>query len=112
MLANLAADELDSYLNRVELVPITPQTITDEGELRSIIKKVSLDGYCYASGETSLYIQAIAVPVYNNHGKIKAALGIMNIKDGMEVIEKKEFISKNLPVLRKASEEMGALLME
>ena len=40
------------------------------------------------------------------------AVPVHAVKDVSLLIEKKEFISKNLPVLRKASEEMGALLME
>ncbi len=112
MLAHSTPDELDDYFEHVELIQITPKTIFQEEGIRLILRDVVKNGYCYASGETSLYIQALAVPVYNNQGKIKATLGIMNVKDGMEIIEKEDFINNNLPVLRKASEEMGALLVD
>jgi len=112
MLSHATPAELDDYFGRVDLVPITQKTIYLEPDIRSILRKVADEGYCYASGETSLYIQAIAVPVYNVSGKIRAALGMMNVKDGMEIIEKEQFIRKNLPLLQKASEEIGALLMD
>ncbi len=112
LLSHATPVELDAYFSRVDLVQFTQKTICSESEIRLILQQVAEEGYCYASGETSLYIQAISVPVYNVGGKIRAALGIMNVKDGMEIVEKEHFIRDNLPLLRKASQEIGALLVD
>ena len=112
ILSQATAAQIDAYFARADLVPITPKTICAEAELRSILSKVAEEGYCFASGETSLYVQTLAVPVFNSRGTIRGALGMMNVKDGMEIIEGKEFIRTNLPLLRKAADEISALLVD
>ena len=112
ILAHATPSALDEYFARVDLKPITPKTICEEAELRSILKQVADEGYCFASGETSLHIQALAVPVYNARGAIRGAIGVMNVKDGMEIVEGQDFIRATLPLLRKTANEISALLVD
>ena len=69
-LAYLSADELDSYLARAELVPLTPKTIIDTAELRTKISGVREDGYAFTIDEYAIGIFGMAVPVVNSNGKV------------------------------------------
>lgn len=76
LLAHLPSDELDAYLDTHELAPILPRTITKEADFRKELARVRKDGYALANQELEEGLVAIAVPVRDRAGRVRAAINL------------------------------------
>lgn len=76
LLANLTADELDAYLRTHELAPVLPRTITDVKQFRAELDRVRADGYALVNQELEEGLVAIAVPVRDRKGQVRAAINL------------------------------------
>ena len=76
ILAAFKPEQLDGFLKRVELVPVTPNSITDAAALRKNIDDVRQSGIAFDDGEFNPEVRCIAVPVTDFTGKIMGAIGI------------------------------------
>jgi DNA-binding IclR family transcriptional regulator len=63
LLSQLAPQQLDDVLNRIELVPLTKFTITDKEAFRKEIENVRTQGYALSYSEAKVGISALSVPV-------------------------------------------------
>lgn len=63
LLAQVSEDELAVIWDNLELVALTPDTITDKRKFRREIEKVKNQGYATSYGETILGVSSISVPV-------------------------------------------------
>ncbi len=107
MLAYLPADELDQYLARTRLRPMTEHTVTSVKRLREILAGVRQAGYAINDEELELGLRSIAVPVRGASGKVLAALnvGAQAARVSVQQLER-EF----LPVLQRGAQELAILL--
>lgn len=64
ILAYLASDELEGYLARTKLVPLTPSTIIDVESLRNEVARVRSAGYASSAGERDPWAAAVAAPIF------------------------------------------------
>jgi IclR family pca regulon transcriptional regulator len=76
LLAHLPPAELDAYLDTYELVPVLPRTITDPDEFRAELRRVRADGYALVNQELEEGLVAIAVPVRDRTGRVRAAINL------------------------------------
>src|SRR5476651_69248 len=76
ILASLRPDQLERYLERVELEPSTKKSITDAASLLREIADVRRSGVAIDDGEFNPEVRCVAVPVTNFTGEIVGALGI------------------------------------
>jgi len=76
LLAHLPADRLDDVLSRVELLPVTPHTITDESRLRSELRRIAGQGFAVVDQELELGLRSIAVPIRDAGGEVCAAANV------------------------------------
>jgi IclR family pca regulon transcriptional regulator len=76
LLAHLPPAELDAYLETTELVPMLPRTITDPDEFRAELRRVREDGYALVNQELEEGLVAIAVPVRDRTGRVRAAINL------------------------------------
>ena len=76
MLASLTDDQLNRFLQRVELKPSTEKSITEIPVLLREIAEVRRTGVAYDDGEFNIEVRCIAVPVKDFTGQIIGALGI------------------------------------
>lgn len=76
LLAHLPDDELEAYLDTYELAPILPRTITDRGQFRDELAKVRTDGYALVNQELEEGLIAIAAPVRDRRGQVRAAVNL------------------------------------
>ncbi|NKF23759.1 IclR family transcriptional regulator domain-containing protein [Solimonas marina] len=74
LLAALPEDELDKYLARTTLHPRTVKTVTSVAKLREILVGVRRQGYALVDQELEVGLRSIAVPVFDRHGHVVAAL--------------------------------------
>jgi IclR family transcriptional regulator, KDG regulon repressor len=76
ILATLKPEQLDGFFKRVELSPVTPNSITDAAALRKTIEEVRQSGIAFDDGEFNPEVRCIAVPVKDFSGQIMGAVGI------------------------------------
>ncbi|SFI13215.1 transcriptional regulator, IclR family [Collimonas sp. OK307] len=107
MLAHMPPAELDQYLARTKLRPMTENTVTSVKRLRTILADVRQAGYAINDEELELGLRSIAVPVRGASGTVLAALnvGAQAARVSIDQLEH-EF----LPVLLRGAQELSILL--
>jgi len=76
LLANLPPDELEDYVRNHELVPLLPRTITEVAKFRAELDRVRSQGYALVDQELEEGLVAIAVPVRDRKGQVRAAINL------------------------------------
>lgn len=76
ILAALRPDQLDRYIERIELEPLTAKTITDPQRLRREIEEVRRTGIAFDDGEFDEEVRCAAMPVRDFSGQVVGAIGI------------------------------------
>jgi IclR family transcriptional regulator, KDG regulon repressor len=76
MLAAMSDDELENYLARVQLKPMTEKTIIDAARLREEVLEARKNNFAYDDSEFNSEIRCIAVPVRGFSGDVVAAIGV------------------------------------
>jgi DNA-binding IclR family transcriptional regulator len=76
ILASLRPEQLRRFLERAELKPSTPKSITDVGVLTREIAEVQRTGVAFDDGEFNAEVRCVAVPVTDFTGQVIGALGI------------------------------------
>lgn len=76
ILASLRPEQLKRFIDRAELKPSTPKSITDAGVLTREIAEVQRTGVAFDDGEFNPEVRCVAVPVTDFTGKVIGALGI------------------------------------
>lgn len=75
-LAHMADDELDSYLDAVDLEKHTENTITNADDLRRDLVRIRKRGYAIGDREEFWQIVGIAAPVIDYDNRIVAAINV------------------------------------
>lgn len=73
LLAYLVEDD-PAILQRLDLVSITPATITDVTELARLLAGIRRDGYVVTQGDLDWGAASIAAPIRDHNGKVVAAV--------------------------------------
>ncbi len=76
ILASLRPDQLERFLERVEMKPSTPKSITDASVLLREIAEIRRTGIAFDDGEFNPEVRCVAVPVTDFTGQVIGALGI------------------------------------
>ena len=76
LLAGLSDAELDSYLDRVGLRPLTAGTVTDAGALRAEVLRTRRQGWALVDQELEDGLRSIAVPIRDGSGALVAAVNL------------------------------------
>lgn len=107
LLAGLTDAALQAYLDRVELKPLTPKTITDKSFLIEVISQVRHCGFSLNDEELELGLRSVAVPVKSRQGRVIAA---MNIGVHAARVSSVQLLEQFLPVLRENALLLGGVL--
>lgn len=76
ILAALLPDQLERYLERVELKPLTSKTITSAQRLRRELQDIRKTGIAFDDGEFDTEVRCAAMPVHDFSGQVIGAIGI------------------------------------
>jgi IclR family transcriptional regulator, pca regulon regulatory protein len=76
LLAALSPAELDRYLAEATLESLTARTVTDPGQLRTIIGEVAAQGYAIVDQELEEGLRAVAAPIRGSSDVGTAAINI------------------------------------
>jgi IclR family pca regulon transcriptional regulator len=107
LLAALAPAALDDYFAEAEIEPLTRHTVTDETQLRAVLKRVAADGYSVVDQELEEGLRSIAAPVRDKSGAVVAALTVCanSSRIGVDTM-----LHSFLPTVREAAEGLSAAL--
>ena len=76
ILAFMDEKEREHVIQNMNLVSLTPHTITDKETLRKELELTRHRGYAIDSQELALGLRALAVPIFKEEQKVEAAFGI------------------------------------
>lgn len=105
LLAGLSEEELVSYLRETTLVPLTPNTITNEHDLRAELAKIRAQGYALDREEHQIGAYCVAAPVLSRTGKTAGAIAISMSKERVADLEELAETVRN--AARMASSDIG-----
>ncbi len=76
LLASLPSHQLDDYLERVPLEPLTVRTVTSAERLREELDRVRQQGWAIVDQELEAGLRSIAAPITGRGGTVVAALNV------------------------------------
>lgn len=111
LLAGLPEDRFEDYLAHAVLNPLTERTVTDPQQLRTLVAQVREQGWAVVDQELELGLRSVAVPVFDPHGRVVAALNTsMQATMGLQTPTLGEAAARVLPHLQQASATITAAL--
>jgi IclR family transcriptional regulator, pca regulon regulatory protein len=108
LLSRLSDDELAKALDRMDLTPLTPFTVTDK---KLLLKKIIADraaGYSLVDREAEPGFRSVSVPVRRYDGAVVAAI---NMGAHVDRVSAEEMIERFLPRLRETAASVKSLLV-
>ena len=76
LLAGLTDEELDAYLERVQLDRLSPRTVRSAGALRAELARVRAQGWAIVDQELEAGLRAVAAPIRDRDGRVVAAVNL------------------------------------
>ena len=76
LLAALDEQELEAYLARAEIVPMTPRAIADPDALREELRRVRAQGWALVDQELEEGLRSVAAPIRGRDGRVVAAVNV------------------------------------
>jgi IclR family pca regulon transcriptional regulator len=76
LLADMAPDALEGFLDRIDLEPLTAHTLTTADAIRGEIERVRRQCYAIVDQELEQGLRSVAVPVREPHGRAVAAVNV------------------------------------
>lgn len=107
LLAALAESDCRKTIEASDLTPQTPRSLTDPSEIMTAIAEVREQGFAFVDQEVEIGLRSLAVPIFDQRGRVVAAINI-----GVAAIEKEptEIIYDYLPILRKVQDGLKRVL--
>ena len=105
LLAFLSRPELDGLLDRIELVPRGPRTITNRSELLAELERVRGTGLAVNDEELESALRAIAAPVRTRAGHV---VGAVNLSIPWSPVPMGELVTELGPALQATASEIAA----
>lgn len=79
LLSHLSDAEFETYLDRVDLQPLTPRTRITRQELEHDRREIRRHGYSVSIDEVDLGVSAVGVPILNPTGDVLAVIAIASL---------------------------------
>jgi IclR family pca regulon transcriptional regulator len=105
LLAGLTPERLELFFQTSKLEPLTDQTVTNPAKLRQLIDECRKTGYSAVADELAYGVVALAVPVYDQRGRVVAAL---NSSSHSKKISKAKLVRERLAMLQQSSQQISA----
>jgi DNA-binding IclR family transcriptional regulator len=107
ILAFLNNEELNAYLNRTELIPYTPKTITQKERLLRELEETRQRGYSIDQEETTSGLACIGAPIFGKGGHLEASISISGDPDRFRKKQLKGLYEKLIKTAGEISRSMG-----
>jgi IclR family pca regulon transcriptional regulator len=106
LLSAMSPDELDEFFRKYPREKFTPQTVTDEQELRERIAEVRAQGWALNNQELDLGARSIAAPVIDN--RTGAYISAVNVTVSTSRVSVEELIENCLPPLLETTAQISS----
>jgi Bacterial transcriptional regulator len=106
---NRCSHQLERYFERATFERYTPLTITQPARLRAVIDNVRAGSYAVVTGEVDEGVCGIAVPLRDQSGKTRTAIGVSMVRSRMSEVDIKERI---VPRLQATAASVAAQLQQ
>ncbi|WP_342600921.1 IclR family transcriptional regulator [Psychrobacillus sp. FSL H8-0483] len=107
ILSFLQDDEIESYLDQVELKSFALGTITDKETLKESIRNARRDGYTISHSELENHTSAIAAPIFNHKGQVVGGISIAGIEANYQNENIVIFANKATEAANEISKRLG-----
>jgi IclR family pca regulon transcriptional regulator len=104
LLAGVSAERLQRYFHTARLEALTDRTVTDPARLAQLIDSARRSGYSAVVDELAYGVIALAVPVFDQQGRVVAAL---NSSSHSRRISKGKLVRERLKMLQQASQQIS-----
>jgi IclR family KDG regulon transcriptional repressor len=98
-------EDVIKALKNSDLVTFTATTKTDIPDILIELEQIKKQGYAVDREEYSEHLECIAAPIFNNKGKVVAALSVSVL-----VMQKKDFNSDLIPIILDAAQKISSQL--
>jgi IclR family transcriptional regulator, pca regulon regulatory protein len=105
LLAGLSSERLQRYFETAKFAALTDRTITDPARLRGLIEECRKSGYAAVEDELAYGVIALAVPVFDQQGRIVAAL---NSSSHSRRINRTKLVRDRLTMLQRVGRQISA----
>jgi IclR family pca regulon transcriptional regulator len=105
LLAGLSPERLQRYFDTAKLEALTDRTVTDPVKLRQLIEDCRRTGYSAVEDELAYGVVALAVPVFDQYGRVVAAL---NSSGHSRRVAKSKLIRERFTMLQEVSRRISA----
>jgi IclR family transcriptional regulator, pca regulon regulatory protein len=104
MLAGVSPDRLRLYFETASFQALTERTVTNPARLRQLIDSARRSGYAVIVDELAYGVIALAVPVFDQQGRVVASL---NTSSHSRRIGKTKLVRERLKMLQEASRQIS-----
>lgn len=105
LLAGLVPERLQRYFDSATFEALTDRTVIDPVRLRQLIEDCQRTGYAAVEDELAYGVVALAVPVFDQYGRVVAAL---NSSSHSRRISKAKLVRERFTMLQKVSRQITA----
>jgi IclR family transcriptional regulator, pca regulon regulatory protein len=105
LLAGLSPERLQRYFDTATFETLTNRTVVDPARLRQLIEDCRRTGYSAVEDELAYGVVALAVPVFDQYGRVVAAL---NSSSHSRRISKAKLVRERFAMLQKVSRQISA----
>jgi IclR family pca regulon transcriptional regulator len=107
LLASLPPADIDAWIAREPLTPLTPHTVVQPERLRREVERARLQGYACVDQEMEVGLRTVAVPLRNYRGDTVAAL---NVSVHAARMTMDQLVETGLPPLLQVQAQLRQLL--
>jgi IclR family pca regulon transcriptional regulator len=107
LLASLQPQQVDAWIDRQTLAPLTPNTVTNPDRLRAEINRTRAQGYALVDQELEMGLRTISVPLRSYRGDVLAA---MNVSVHAARVSMDQLVDDCLPALLHAQASLRTVL--
>ena len=104
MLAGVSPDRLRLYFETASFQALTERTVTNPARLQQLIDSARRSGYAVIVDELAYGVIALAVPVFDQHGRVVASL---NTSSHSRRIGKTKLVRERLKMLQEVSRQIS-----
>jgi IclR family transcriptional regulator, pca regulon regulatory protein len=104
LLSGLTPEGLHRYFQEATFTALTPHTVIQRAKLARLIEECRKTGYCAVEDELAYGVVAVAVPVFDESGRVVAAL---NSSSHSKKITRAELVRERLGVLQDISRQIS-----
>ncbi|MFJ5769653.1 IclR family transcriptional regulator [Psychrobacillus sp. NPDC093180] len=107
ILSFLQEEEIESYLENIQLEPFALGTIINKEQLIESIQSARTNGYTISHSELENHTSAIAAPIFNYKGEVIAGISIAGIEANYQNENVAVFSQKIIAAANEISEKLG-----